>query len=271
MWQPNIRRLLFSSTILVLIGSCSTQQRHINLPSSAWTNANSQVICPTPPPIPTPRRLTASRSGNAPAYTQDGVTYIVRDVPIGTEIRGIASWYGPNFVGKPTAVGTSFNPCALTAAHKTLPLPSYASVTNALTGQTVTVLINDRGPFVDNREIDLSFAAAQAIGIVDAGTAPVHIRILATPHNHVTPTSVWLQAGVFRERVNAEKQYLALQNYFEDNIIRIDSSRGHHRVFVGPLPVATAARLRERLLGYNISTIPIASYCSAQTAKETIC
>jgi len=89
-----------------------------------------------------------------------------------------ASYYGKGFAGKPTANGESFNPEALTAAHRTLPFGSIVKVTNAATGKSVKVKINDRGPFHGNREIDLSTAAARAIGMIQSGTAKVTLDVI---------------------------------------------------------------------------------------------
>ena len=91
---------------------------------------------------------------------------------------GEASWYGPGFEGKKTASGEIFDDSKLTAAHKTIPLGSKAKVTNLTNGKTVEVKINDRGPFIDGRMVDLSRAAAKALGMIDRGTARVQIDLL---------------------------------------------------------------------------------------------
>ena len=92
--------------------------------------------------------------------------------------EGLASWYGPNFHGKSTANGERFNQWAMTAAHKTLPMPSIVRVTHKGNGKSIVVRINDRGPFVDERIIDLSRAAAEELGIIGTGTAPVRVEYL---------------------------------------------------------------------------------------------
>jgi rare lipoprotein A len=94
-------------------------------------------------------------------------------------LNGTASWYGPRFHGKKTASGEIYNQHKLTAAHKTLPLGTKARVTNLENGSTVEVEINDRGPFIDGRIIDLSRAAAGALGFVELGTAPVQVEVVA--------------------------------------------------------------------------------------------
>lgn len=99
-------------------------------------------------------------------------------VSTGPAHRGQASWYGSDFQGSPTASGEPFNMNALTAAHRTLPLGSYARVKNLDNGRSVVVRINDRGPHARRRTIDLSYAAAQEIAMVNAGTAPVEVAPL---------------------------------------------------------------------------------------------
>lgn len=94
------------------------------------------------------------------------------------QVRGIASWYGPGFHGRQTANGERFNQNEMTAAHRSLPFGTKVRVTNANNGRSVIVRINDRGPFVGNRLIDLSAAAAQAIGLQSSGVGPVNIEIL---------------------------------------------------------------------------------------------
>jgi rare lipoprotein A len=96
-------------------------------------------------------------------------------------LRGQASWYGPGFHGKKTASGDIYDQMKLTAAHKTLPLGSRARVTNVKNGNSVEVEINDRGPFVEGRILDLSQAAAKALGFVESGTALVRVELLDAP------------------------------------------------------------------------------------------
>ncbi len=100
---------------------------------------------------------------------------------IGSEERGIASWYGPQHQGKRTASGERFDMARLTAAHPRLPLGTRVEVTNLRNGRTVEVTINDRGPTVDGRIIDLSWAAARAIDLVERGVVPVRVRVLSVP------------------------------------------------------------------------------------------
>lgn len=113
-----------------------------------------------------------------PEYEVDGVTYHVMDSAANYVEEGIASWYGPDFQGKRTSSGETYDMYAMTAAHKTLPLPTYVEVTNLQNGEVVVVRVNDRGPFHPDRIIDLSYMAALKLGIVGSGTARVRVRAL---------------------------------------------------------------------------------------------
>ncbi|HVI98434.1 MAG TPA: septal ring lytic transglycosylase RlpA family protein [Sphingomonas sp.] len=112
-------------------------------------------------------------------YTVRGTTYVPAADP-GYDMLGYASWYGSES-GNMTANGEKFRPGAITAAHKTLPLPTYVEVTSLQTGRTILVRINDRGPFARGRIIDLSKGAAEQLGIRAAGTAPVRVRVVDPP------------------------------------------------------------------------------------------
>ncbi|WP_018873407.1 septal ring lytic transglycosylase RlpA family protein [Thioalkalivibrio sp. ALJ16] len=127
-------------------------------------------------PEPVPRDEPPSRYGNPPEYEVFGQRYRTLRTSDGFEEEGIASWYGTKFHGRRTSSGETYDMYAMTAAHKSLPLPSYVQVTNLENGKQVVVRVNDRGPFVDGRIIDLSYAAAHRIDMTDAGVARVHIR-----------------------------------------------------------------------------------------------
>jgi rare lipoprotein A len=119
-----------------------------------------------------------SITGNPKSYVVFGKRYTVRATSKGYRQRGIASWYGPKFHGKRTSSGAPFNMYTMTAAHKSLPIPTYARVTHLGNGHSIVVKINDRGPFIDDRIIDLSYAAAKALDIIGTGTAPVEVVAL---------------------------------------------------------------------------------------------
>lgn len=128
-----------------------------------------------------------SGPGNPPFYDVLGKRYFVRATAEGYVETGTASWYGRDFHGLRTSNGEVYDMYALTAAHTTLPIPTWVEVTNLQNGKSVIVRINDRGPFAKNRIIDLSYAAAQAIDMVRAGTARVQVRAIGTPGAPLPP------------------------------------------------------------------------------------
>lgn len=138
-------------------------------------------------------------------YQVGGLTYIPADAPNYDEV-GYASWYGEDHDGKPTANGESFRPGAISAAHKTLPLPSYVEVTALDTGRTILVRVNDRGPFVQGRIIDLSSAAAAQLGIRRNGIAPVRVRRVHPPEQE---RALLRSGGQAPSRLNAPAPLLA--------------------------------------------------------------
>lgn len=124
-------------------------------------------------------RIRKSNRGNMESYVVRGQRYFTMDSADGYSARGVASWYGPNFHGRTASNGEVYDMYRLTAAHKTLPLPTYARVTHLENGRSVVVKINDRGPFSGDRILDLSFAAALRLGMVKDGTAMVDIQALS--------------------------------------------------------------------------------------------
>ncbi|MCB1805489.1 MAG: septal ring lytic transglycosylase RlpA family protein [Candidatus Competibacteraceae bacterium] len=125
-----------------------------------------------------PHELPPSRYGNPETYEVFGREYSVQTTSYGYQKRGMASWYGPKFHGKRTSSGTPYDMHQMTAAHKTLPIPTFVQVTRLDTGRSIIVEVNDRGPFVDDRLIDLSYAAAKQLDMVGPGTAPVEVKAL---------------------------------------------------------------------------------------------
>lgn len=153
----------------------------------AWLAA-VRAGAPNPDDVPNavPVKEPLIPAANPPQYTVNGVTYHVLKTARGYVAEGIASWYGPKFQGKSTSSGESYDMYAMTAAHKTLPIPSYVEVTNLANGRKVVVRVNDRGPFEKGRLIDLSYIAALKLGIVGTGTARVRVRAL-TPWARKSP------------------------------------------------------------------------------------
>lgn len=147
-----------------------------------------------------PRHEPRSRGGNPKSYVVLGKRYQVMASSRGYSKRGIASWYGRKFHGRKTSNGETYNMYAMSAAHKTLPIPTYLKVTNLRNGRSTVVRVNDRGPFHENRIIDLSYAAASKLGIVESGTGLVEITAIApgqpAPKRRPKPTTVMAQMPV---------------------------------------------------------------------------
>ena len=156
--------------------------------------------------------------------------------------QGIASWYGAPFDGRRTSDGEIYDMRQMTAAHRTLPFGSIVQVTDLANGRQVDVRITDRGPFVGNRIIDLSYAAAEALQMVGPGTAPVRLQVVSGPNPMVGIFGV--QIGAFQMESNAERLRAGLSaRYSPISIIPYDSPKGlFYRVQVGRVPSEAAAR-----------------------------
>jgi rare lipoprotein A len=154
----------------------------------------------------------------------------------------MASWYGAPFNGRRTSDGEVYNMHDLTAAHRTLPFNAVVRVTNLSNGKAVDVRINDRGPFVANRIIDLSYSAAEAIGMVGPGTAEVRLDLEGGPDPNVGFFGV--QVGAFQLEQNAQRlRELLNARYAPVSIAEYDTPRGvYYRVRAGRLPSEAAAR-----------------------------
>jgi rare lipoprotein A len=152
-----------------------------------------------------------------------------------------ASWYGHPYHGRPSSSGEIYDMEKLTAAHRTLPFGTVVEVRNLANGRTVQVRINDRGPFVDGRIIDLSRAAAVAIGMWGAGTAKVRIRVVALPGT-VAEGYFAVQVGAFRERANADRQRKLMERrYGSARLVLRDGDPPLWRVLVGREPTVEGA------------------------------
>ena len=230
-------------------------------------------VPPSPPPAPVPPippptagstipKTPSVGAGNPPFYEVFGERYFVMPSSDGYRERGMASWYGEAFQGRRTSSGAIYDMHELTAAHKTLPLPSLVRVTSLDTGRSVVVTVNDRGPFVKERLIDLSYAAATQLGIVQSGVGRVEVEALggrsaarplvvaqaiapgpADTGIPVAPTLVpvqrlFMQVGAFGEAANADRLKSRLEsNGVNDVIIRYDnhSTPPLYRVLIGPI------------------------------------
>lgn len=216
-----------------------------------------------------PRDIPRSRYGNPDHYTVFGRTYHVLNSSRGYDEKGLASWYGTKFHGQRTSSGEAYDMYKMTAAHKTLPLPTFARVTNLQNGRSVVVKINDRGPFHANRIIDLSYAAAMKLGVVKTGTAMVEVQAIDPDHPNAAPAppparpgaQIYVQAGAFSDADNA---YRLLGALLKAGLGRAkvqkgrDSGNTWYRVRIGPLGNADAAdRITARLdrLGVDGSVV----------------
>jgi len=172
----SLKHLSAGLILAALLGGCASGpfQRGDGAPN---VHVNVAAI-----PDPVPHHEPRSRLGNPATYVVHGKTYKTLKSSTGFVQRGIASWYGTKFHGRRTSNGENYNMYAMTAAHKTLPLPTYVEVTNLDNGRHVIVRVNDRGPFHEGRIIDLSYAAAIKLGINQHGTGRVEIRAIDPDH-----------------------------------------------------------------------------------------
>ena len=190
-------------------------------------------------------------------YTVLGQRYEPLQTHAGFVQTGIASWYGPDFHGKKTSNGETYDMYAMTAAHKTLPLGVYVKVQNRENGREAVVRVNDRGPFVKGRVIDLSYSAARALGVDIAGTAPVRIEALGyrgtgvdqykTPENY-DAGNYTVQVGSFKEYGNAQRLSAEMKKMVGFSEIHTTNINGEifHRVYAGKYTSLTAAEAAER-------------------------
>lgn len=198
-------------------------------------------------PDAVPRAEPRSAYGNRSPYTVLGRTYSVLPTAKGYKERGIASWYGEKFHGRLTSNREPYDMYGMTAAHKTLPLPTYARVTSLDNGRSVVLRINDRGPFHENRIIDLSYAAAVKLGIQARGTGLVEVEALDPEHPDLAtlppppelePHQLYVQVGAYGSRDNARAMADRLEGLgFKDVFLdRVHIGRELlHRVRIGPL------------------------------------
>ncbi len=255
---------------MLLLTACSVVEHRPSGPPP-------EQVAPVAPPAAPSRDLTAipdaiphfeprSKFGNPPFYYVLGRRYFVLPTADGYVERGVASWYGPTFHGLNTADGEPYDMYGMTAAHKTLPLPAYARVTNLRNGKSVVVRINDRGPFVANRLIDLSYSAAAKLDMLREGTTLVEVRAL-TPGQPASdkltraalspPPTLFVQVGAFREESNAQHLVKRLHEAGFAGAFVLSPPEPHRlfRVRVGP--VATVAQYDE--LTARLSKIGIES------------
>ena len=253
--------------LLVLLAGCSSRTPV----GDGGDGAPQRRLDPAAIADAVPRAEPRSRYGNPSSYVVRGKRYYTKSSAAGYTERGIASWYGTKFHGRRTSSGEPYDMYAMTAAHKTLPLPTYVRVKNLRNGRSAVVKVNDRGPFHDNRIIDLSYAAATKLGILGQGTGLVEVTAIdprrpnqavapvpppATAVAAVTPGSapvMYIQVGAFSSRGNADRLRQRLQGEIEQPV-RVEQGTGSggvplFRVQVGPLAdVDGTDRVASRLL-----------------------
>jgi rare lipoprotein A len=224
-------------------------------------------VDPDSVPDAVPRAEPRATRGNPPFYEVFGERYHVLATADGYRERGIASWYGPDFHGETTSSGEPYDMYAMTAAHKTLPLPSYVRVTNLANGRSIVVRVNDRGPFKRGRIIDLSYVAATKLDMIRDGTATVEVTAVGPGSTAVVASAapaarLYAQAGAFADERNARQLANRLESAgIGDVSVETGRSSGRDvfRVRVGPLAsVAAYDALVERLLRAGFDHVMLA-------------
>lgn len=189
--MQNSQTILIWVLVILILGACSSLRKESQdgPPTAAEHASGNQTATHSPDQIPSqipnqiPRVEPLSKYGNPKSYVVFGKTYYTLPSSQGFVQRGIASWYGKKFHGRLTSSREPYDMYAMTAAHPQLPLPTYVQVTNLRNGKQVILRVNDRGPFHDNRVIDLSYTAALKLDIVKQGTGLVEVRAL-DPRNY---------------------------------------------------------------------------------------
>jgi len=250
--QIEVRRALTGLVIVFMLASCGGRDVKDSAPSGS-------ASVPDIPGDAVPRPEARSRYGNGPVYEVFGKRYIVMESGSGYSERGVASWYGEKFHGRLTSNREPYDMYAMTAAHKTLPLPTYVRVRNLRNNKSIVVRVNDRGPFISNRIIDLSYAAASKLDMVEDGTSLVEVTAITfddPPGDRPTwrtttsvpqpaqaavksaPGQIFVQVGAFGNRENAARRSAELKAAnFGNVIIHADTevSPTLYRVRIGPI------------------------------------
>jgi len=250
-----MKRLIFPFVVMVLLLAACTggKKKDIELVDGP----SSRIIKAADVHDAVPKNEPLARYGNHSPYTVLGKTYTVLPSSKGYHERGIASWYGSKFHGRRTSSGELYDLHIATAAHKSLPLPTYVEVTNLDNGRKMIVRINDRGPFHEGRIIDLSYAAAIKLGVDKTGTARIDVRAIDVNTSRQSSVKVadgtFLQVGAFSRRKTADVlagEMIAAQL----KPVSVQKSRGLYKVWIGPYASETeieASIRRVVELGYE--------------------
>lgn len=227
---------------------------------------------------PVPRWEPTARAGNKSPYMVFGKTYHVMPSAVGFVDEGNASWYGRKFHGRATSNGERYDMFALTAAHRSLPLPTWLRVTNLANGRSTVVRVNDRGPFHADRILDLSYGAAVKLGFAEQGVAQVRIEAITPPRPGLpeprpvpvvsepddltdAPGTIWVQAGAFGDPEAARRLGDTLAGVLGDEADRIrldDAVEGLVRVRVGPFAdLGEANRMQALITFADVAGVPV--------------
>lgn len=237
--------ILLSWLLLTLLTGCST----------TWTkhDRSDREIALVPDPIV--KVEPRSKYGNPASYVINGKRYFTLASSEGYVEQGVASWYGGKFHGRRTSSGEIYDMFAMTAAHPTLPLPTYVQVINLINKKKVIVRVNDRGPFHSDRVIDLSYAAAMKLDMVGSGTAQVEVRALTPTSEPLAEIaqlpSIYLQVGAFKDRAKAEQLQAEVHKTSKNNTRIIEKKSQEiiiYGVHVGPFTNREEAEKTSSLL-----------------------
>jgi rare lipoprotein A len=232
-----MKKLLFMAALAVLLQAGCAGKKDKDPDVEPGDGPSSRKITAADVHDAVPVSEPLARYGNHSPYTVLGKTYTVLPTSKGYHERGIASWYGSKFHGRRTSSGEPYDMHLATAAHKSLPLPTYAEVTNLDNGRKMIVKINDRGPFHEDRIIDLSYAAAIKLGVDQTGTARIDVRTIDVDRPKSSGVKLadgtFLQVGAFGKRKTADDlagKMVAAQL----KPVSIQKSRGLYKVWIGP-------------------------------------
>jgi len=260
--RPERYLLVWWLVLVLLLAGCAGKSPKDGPPRS------DSVIPRDLPEDPVPRKEPKSRYGNGPFYEALGKRYEVMGSSYGYQERGVASWYGNKFHGRQTSSHERYDMYAMTAAHKSLPLPTYVRVRNLRNHKSVIVRVNDRGPFVANRIIDLSYSAALRLDMIRQGTSLVEVTAISfdtppspPPVARVAPevkpdktkvksdktkaivpekaeVDIYVQVGAFGDAENARRRFALLRSGGVGNAFVLEDysqSPALYRIRIGPI------------------------------------
>ena len=200
-----------------------------------------------------PKHEPHSRYGNQDSYHVLGKTYHVLSTSKGFKQLGVASWYGTKFHKKRTSSGETYDMYEMTAAHKTLPLPTYVKVKNLENDKEIIVKVNDRGPFHEGRVIDLSYAAAKTLGVLKNGVARVMLETYNFNKGERHTPSLYLQIGAFRELKKAKQYKNFIDAFVLSDKLKVEHKKNIYAVIMGPFQnKKTRLKIKQLLITNNI-------------------